>query len=136
MDASASSQFVSALLLAGARYERGVDVRHVGKPLPSLPHIAMTVTMLRERGVGVDDSEPNRWRVDPGSVAAIPVEVEPDLSSAAPFLAAAVVCGGQVTVARLAGDDAAARRPAAVDPRPLRSRGRARTERPGRHRVR
>ena len=66
LDASASSQFVSALLLAGARYHEGVDVRHVGKPLPSLPHIAMTVAMLRERGVSVDDTEPNRWQVAPG----------------------------------------------------------------------
>jgi 3-phosphoshikimate 1-carboxyvinyltransferase len=97
-DASASSQFVSALLLAGARYDAGVDVRHIGKPLPSIPHVAMTVEMLRERGVSVDDSEPNRWRVDPGPVKAVPVDIEPDLSSAAPFLAAAVVCGGQVTI--------------------------------------
>ncbi len=98
LDASASSQFVSALLLAGARYDAGVDVRHVGKPVPSLPHIAMTVAMLRERGVAVDDDEPNRWVVAPGSIKGVDVEVEPDLSSAAPFLAAAVVCGGRVTV--------------------------------------
>ncbi len=98
LDASASSQFVSALLLSGARYDAGVDVRHVGKPLPSLPHIAMTVEMLRQRGVSVDDSEPNRWRVEPGPVGAVEVEIEPDLSSAAPFLAAAVVCGGRVTL--------------------------------------
>lgn len=98
LDASASSQFVSALLLAGARYDAGVDLRHVGKPLPSLPHVAMTVDMLRERGVAVDDSEPDRWRVSPGSVEAVTVDIEPDLSSAAPFLAAALVCGGQVTV--------------------------------------
>ena len=57
IDASASSQFVSALLLAGARYDAGVDVRHDGKPVPSLPHIEMTVAMLREHGVEVDDSE-------------------------------------------------------------------------------
>ncbi len=98
IDASASSQFVSALLLAGARYADGVDVRHDGKPVPSLPHIAMTVAMLRERGVDVDDLEPNRWRVAPGPIAGIPVEIEPDLSNAAPFLAAAVVTGGSVTV--------------------------------------
>ena len=98
LDASASSQFVSALLLAAARYDGGVDLRHVGKPLPSLPHIAMTVAMLRERGVSVHDSEPNRWVVAPGPVKAVNVEVEPDLSSAAPFLAAAVVRGGSVTV--------------------------------------
>lgn len=98
IDASASSQFVSALLLAGARYDRGVDVRHDGKPVPSLPHLAMTVAMLRERGVAVDDSEPDRWVVAPGPIAAVDVEVEPDLSNAAPFLAAAVVTAGTVTV--------------------------------------
>lgn len=98
IDASASSQFVSALLLAGARYDAGVDVRHVGKPLPSLPHIAMTVEMLRERDVCVDDHEPNRWVVSPGVVSGVPVDIEPDLSSVAPFLAAAVVCGGTVTM--------------------------------------
>jgi 3-phosphoshikimate 1-carboxyvinyltransferase len=98
MDASASSQFVSALLLAGARYDEGVDVRHVGKPVPSTPHIEMTVDMLRERGVIVDASEPNRWVVLPGPVAGRTVDVEPDLSNAAPFLAAAVVAGGSVTV--------------------------------------
>lgn len=98
IDASASSQFVSALLLAGARYTRGIDVRHDGKPVPSQPHIAMTVAMLRERGVQVDDAEPNRWRVPPGEISAVPVHVEADLSNAAPFLAAAVVTGGTVTV--------------------------------------
>ena len=68
IDASASSQFVSALLLAGARYDRGVDVRHDGKPVPSLPHIDMTVAMLREHGVDVDDADANRWSVAPGPV--------------------------------------------------------------------
>src|SRR4051812_9844015 len=62
IDASASSQFVSALLLAGARYDVGVDVRHDGKAVPSLPHIEMTVEQLRLHGVEVDDSDANRWR--------------------------------------------------------------------------
>ena len=98
VDASASSQFVSALLLAGARYERGVDVRHDGKPVPSLPHIEMTVAMLREHGVAVDDADANRWAVAPGPVAALDRLIEPDLSNAAPFLALAAVTGGSVTV--------------------------------------
>jgi 3-phosphoshikimate 1-carboxyvinyltransferase len=98
IDASSSSQFVSALLLAGARYDHGVDVRHDGKPVPSLPHIAMTVAMLRDRGVEVDDSEPNRWVVAPGPIAGSDIDIEPDLSNAAPFLAAAVATGGSVTV--------------------------------------
>jgi 3-phosphoshikimate 1-carboxyvinyltransferase len=98
LDSSASSQFVSALLLAGARFERGVEVRHVGDRLPSLPHIEMSVHMLREAGVAVDDSEPERWVVAPGPIRARDLTIEPDLSNAAPFLAAAVVTGGRVTV--------------------------------------
>ncbi|GAA5152410.1 3-phosphoshikimate 1-carboxyvinyltransferase [Nocardioides marinquilinus] len=98
IDASASSQFVSALLLAGARFERGVDVRHDGKPVPSLPHIEMTVSVLRDHGVEVDDSEANRWAVAPGPVRAVDRLIEPDLSNAAPFLALAAVSGGTVTV--------------------------------------
>jgi 3-phosphoshikimate 1-carboxyvinyltransferase len=98
IDASASSQFVSALLLAGARYDQGVCVRHVGKPLPSMPHVEMTVAMLRERGVQVDDGTANEWRVAPGPIRALDVQIEPDLSTAAPFLAAAVARGGAVTI--------------------------------------
>lgn len=98
VDASASSQFISALLLAGARYDQGVDVRHDGKPVPSLPHIDMTVAMLREHGVEVDDSDANRWSVAPGRVRAVDHVIEPDLSNAAPFLALAAVSGGTVTV--------------------------------------
>ncbi|MBB3040792.1 3-phosphoshikimate 1-carboxyvinyltransferase [Nocardioides soli] len=98
VDASASSQFISALLLAGARYDEGVDVRHDGKPVPSLPHIDMTVAMLREHGVQVDDADANRWRVPPGAVRAVDHVIEPDLSNAAPFLALAAVSGGSVTV--------------------------------------
>lgn len=98
IDASGSSQFVSALLLAGARYDEGVDIRHDGKPVPSQPHIEMTIAMLRDRGIEVDDSDADRWVVSPGPIAARDVTVEPDLSNAAPFLAAAAVTGGRVTV--------------------------------------
>ncbi|MGH3438696.1 MAG: 3-phosphoshikimate 1-carboxyvinyltransferase [Sciscionella sp.] len=98
IDASASSQFVSGLLLSGARYDHGVTVRHYGEPVPSLPHIDMTVRMLRQAGVEVDDTEPDIWRVAPGSIAAQEWQIEPDLSNAAPFLAAAAVTRGTVTV--------------------------------------
>ncbi|MFC6287389.1 3-phosphoshikimate 1-carboxyvinyltransferase [Nocardioides sp. GCM10027113] len=98
IDASASSQFVSALLLAGARYDGGVDVRHDGKPIPSLPHVEMTVAMLREQGVEVDDSDADRWIVAPGPVRPVDRTIEPDLSNAAPFLALAAVSGGTVVV--------------------------------------
>jgi 3-phosphoshikimate 1-carboxyvinyltransferase len=98
LDASGSSQFVSALLLAGARFDRGVDVVHDGKPVPSQPHLDMTVAMLRTHGVEVDDAEPHRWRVAPGPIRPVDHTIEPDLSNAAPFLALAAVTGGTVTV--------------------------------------
>lgn len=98
VDASASSQFVSGLLLAAARFERGLTLRHTGRTLPSLPHIEMTVALLREAGVEVDDSRPAIWQVAPGRIAGRDVRVEPDLSNAAPFLCAALVAGGTVRV--------------------------------------
>ncbi len=111
IDASASSQFVSALLLAGARYDKGVDIRHVGASVPSMPHIEMTIAQLRHRSVIVDDSEPDRWVVSPGPIAALDTEIEPDLSNAGVFIAAALVTGGRVrirnwpAVTDQAGDD-------------------------------
>lgn len=98
IDASASSQLVSGLLLTAARFEKGVTIRHEGPPVPSMPHIAMTVRMLRAAGVAIDDSARDRWRVEPGPIAARDLVVEPDLSNAAPFLAAAMVTGGTVTI--------------------------------------
>jgi 3-phosphoshikimate 1-carboxyvinyltransferase len=100
LDSSGSSQFLSALLLAAPRAVSDVVIRHVGGALPSLPHIAMTVANLRERGVAIDDSEANVWRVSPTPIAALDVDIEPDLSNAAPFLAAALVTGGTVRVPR------------------------------------
>ncbi len=102
MDASASSQYVSALLLGAARFDGGIDLRHVGQPLPSLPHVDMTVQMLRESGVDIADSPADptdaRWVVAPGPIRPVDRSIEPDLSNAAPFLAAAMVTGGRVTI--------------------------------------
>lgn len=98
IDASASSQFVSGLLLSGASFSDGLTVEHTGSSLPSAPHIAMTVTMLRQAGVDIDDSAPNRWHVRPGVVNARHWQVEPDLTNAVAFLAAAVATGGAVRI--------------------------------------
>ncbi|WP_447039872.1 3-phosphoshikimate 1-carboxyvinyltransferase [Streptomyces sp. DSM 118878] len=102
IDASSSSQFVSALLLSAPRFNQGVEVRHVGGALPSMPHIRMTVDMLRAVGAQVDTpeagGEPNVWRVTPGALLGRDLTVEPDLSNAQPFLAAALVTGGTVTI--------------------------------------
>lgn len=102
IDASDSSQFVSALLLAGCRYDDGVTVVHSGSALPSMPHIEMSVEVLREVGIQVDvdikESTNASWKVHPGTPKSFTVTVEPDLSNAGPFLAAALVCGGSVAI--------------------------------------
>lgn len=98
IDASASSQFVSALLLVGARFTEGLHLEHVGKPVPSLDHINMTVAVLRGVGVTVDDSVPNHWVVAPGPIRAFDQRIEQDLSNAGPFLAAALASGGTVRI--------------------------------------
>ncbi|MDP9806713.1 3-phosphoshikimate 1-carboxyvinyltransferase [Trueperella bonasi] len=103
IDASASSQFVSALLLAAPRMTRGLDLRHVGASLPSQPHVDMTVRVLREAGIDIvamPEESPNRWIVSPGTPQLPDVTIEPDLSNAGAFLAAAMVTGGQVSIPR------------------------------------
>ncbi len=102
IDASGSSQFVTALLLSGARFSNGVEIHHRGGPFPSLPHIEMTCRMLREHGVVVDTDTAERgnacWSVQPGRITALDRAVEPDLSNALPLAAAALVTGGSVLI--------------------------------------
>ena len=98
IDASASSQFVSGLLLVAPRFTNGLRLRHTGSSLPSLPHIEMTIECLAARGVIVQQPEPGVWVVPPSEIAARDVDIEPDLSNAGPFLAAAAIAGGSVTV--------------------------------------
>ena len=98
VDASASSQFISALLLVAPATKDGITIKHSGQTLPSMPHIDMTVQMLREVGVDVDQSEHNVWRVSPAVMRGREITIEPDLSNAAPFMAAAMICGGSVTI--------------------------------------
>ncbi|NUQ87131.1 MAG: 3-phosphoshikimate 1-carboxyvinyltransferase, partial [Glycomyces artemisiae] len=99
VDASKTSQLVSALLMAAPRFTEGIDLRHTGdRPVPSRPYLDMVVQMLRQAGADVDDSEPNRWRVAPGELQGRTWTIEPDLQNAAPFLIAAAAAGGTVTV--------------------------------------
>jgi 3-phosphoshikimate 1-carboxyvinyltransferase len=98
INASASSQFVSALLLIAPATQTGITIRHVGASLPSMPHIKMSVQMLRAMGGQVDDSQPNYWRVESGPLSPQNMVIEPDLSNAASFMAAAIITGGQVTI--------------------------------------
>ena len=97
VDASASSQFISALMLLGPSTKNGLTIRNIGKSLPSLPHIEMTIQMLRQFGATVEVGE-NFWTVRSGDLQGQDLTIEPDLSNAAPFMAAAMICGGTVEI--------------------------------------
>jgi len=100
IDASESSQFLSALLLVAPSFTDGIVVHHKGGSLPSMPHIEMTVDMLREFGATVEvNSKENTWTVKPGDLHGLDLVIEPDLSNASPFLSIAMVCGGSVAIA-------------------------------------
>ncbi|WP_029068445.1 3-phosphoshikimate 1-carboxyvinyltransferase [Jonesia quinghaiensis] len=98
VDASASSQFISGLLLSAARFDQGLTVRHNGSRVPSLPHIDMTCDVLSELGVIASSAASGAWTVEAGPIRGGEVYVEPDLSNATPFMAAALVLGGTVTI--------------------------------------
>ncbi|MFA7323955.1 MAG: 3-phosphoshikimate 1-carboxyvinyltransferase [Candidatus Nanopelagicales bacterium] len=98
IDASASSQFVSALLLAAARFDHGLTIHHIGERVPSQPHIDMTIAMLAEHGVTVQTPDTVTWQVARQRIVPVNRTIEPDLSNAAPFLAAALVTRGKVTI--------------------------------------
>ncbi|MDJ1369917.1 3-phosphoshikimate 1-carboxyvinyltransferase [Gulosibacter molinativorax] len=98
IDASASSQFVSGLLLSAPRFEKGLTLRHTGSSVPSLPHIEMTLESLRNRGVDARMIDERTWGVEPGPISGIDMTIEPDLSNAAPFMLATVVAGGEVRI--------------------------------------
>jgi 3-phosphoshikimate 1-carboxyvinyltransferase len=98
IDASASSQFVSGLLLVGSRFNKGLKITHVGQHLPSMPHIEMTIDCLQKRGVQASQTGSANWEVLPGEISGGELAIEPDLSNAGPFLAAAMVAGGSIRV--------------------------------------
>lgn len=98
IDASESSQFVSGLLLIAAKFKNGLVVKHVGDHLPSIPHIDMTIDVLKKRGVNVSQIGEATWQVSPGEISGGRIQIEPDLSNAGPFLAAAMVAGGEVRI--------------------------------------
>ena len=100
IDASASSQFLSALLLIAPSTKNGITTTHQGGSLPSMPHIEMTVAMLRDFGAKVTvDENAQSWNVAAGALNGANLIIEPDLSNAAPFLSIAIVCGGSITIA-------------------------------------
>lgn len=97
LDASESSQFISALLLAAPRFPDGLELHHTGAQLPSAPHLKMTCQMLRARQVRVETDDATFWRIPPGPIQALDEQVEPDLTNAATFLAIALIAGGELS---------------------------------------
>lgn len=104
LQASESSQFVSAMLLAAPLARRPVTIEVAG-PLVSRPYIAMTQRVMRDFGVDVrSDHHANQWSVEPQIYQPCDYRIEPDASAASYFFAAAAVAGGTVVVEGLSAD--------------------------------
>ncbi len=95
VDTSKSSQFLSALMLVAPKLENGLTIKNIGSNLPSLPHIEMTIAMLRQFGAKIIESD--SWQIS-GRLTGQDLIIEPDLSNAAPFMAAPMICGGTVVI--------------------------------------
>lgn len=98
VDATSSSQFLSALLLTGANMDNGLSITHAGGKLPSQPHIDMTIAMLRQFGGQVSIPQSGTWKVSAGALRGCDIVIEPDLSNAAPFMAVPIICGGELVI--------------------------------------
>lgn len=98
LDASKSSQFVSALMLAAGRFEKGLVINHKGESLPSIPHIEMTIKCLEDRGVKIHKQSKTSWKVEPAEIQSREITIEPDLSNAGAFLAGVMVTGGELEI--------------------------------------
>jgi 3-phosphoshikimate 1-carboxyvinyltransferase len=96
-----SSQFLSALLMV-APFARGDICLEVEGPLVSRPYVDMTVRMMHEWYLRVEEPEEGRFRIPgnqgPARVRTSDVAIEPDASAASYFFAAAAITGGGVTV--------------------------------------
>ena len=96
-----SSQFVSALVLAGPLMAQGLDLEVSGS-LPSAPYLDLTADVMRAYGSGLEVSNDRRlWRVPPTALERTRYRVEGDWSAAAFFLAAVAVAGGEVELSPL-----------------------------------
>lgn len=100
IDSSASSQFISGLLMVAPLLPGETTIRHVGSDIPSAPHIEMTVKMLADRQVDIECPSANCWIVPEQMIAGLDENIEPDLTTSAAFLAAAALTGGKVSVPR------------------------------------
>ena len=92
LDAGESSQYLSALLLAGQCAAGPLEIEVTA--LASAPYVDLTIDLLRAQGGSVERLEPTRYRTQPSRLRGGVIVVEPDLSAAAYPAAAAALAGG------------------------------------------
>lgn len=96
LDASASSQFASALAMIAPVMSQPLTI-DLGGEIASMPYLTMTLRMLGHRGV---ESERRGYAIDVANTPckAAPVEAEADWSSAAFWYEIAAVTAGWITL--------------------------------------
>jgi 3-phosphoshikimate 1-carboxyvinyltransferase len=97
-----SSQFLSGLLMVAPFAKADLAIEVEG-PLVSVPYVAMTVAMMRQFGLAVEEHRPGHFQV-PAPQRPRPLAryaIEPDASAASYFFGAAAITGGSTTVTGL-----------------------------------
>ncbi len=98
LDASLSSQFLSALLMIGPLCRQDLEIRLEGH-LPAQPFVAMTLRMMADFGVAADQKDFQTFRIRAGQrYQGDEYRIEPDISNANYFFAMAALTGGVVTI--------------------------------------
>ncbi|MDE6484256.1 MAG: 3-phosphoshikimate 1-carboxyvinyltransferase [Duncaniella sp.] len=103
IDATVSSQFVSALMMIAPAMERGLKITLRGEAV-SMPYARLTACIMNQAGAETDIYGGDTVEIKPGKYHAAEYHEEADWSSAAPWYSIAALSGGEVTVTSLDGD--------------------------------
>lgn len=104
VDASASGQFLSAVLMAAPMAKGRVRVSW-SEPVASWPYVAITLEMMKRAGIKFERTASNAVSVPANQIyAPADITVEGDCSSASYFWAAAAVTGGEVLTSPVSRD--------------------------------
>ena len=98
VDASLSSQYVSALLMLAAGGRRPVTVALMGDVIGARGYVDLTCTAMRRFGAQVEQRGAATWLVQPGGYHATDLHVEPDASAATYLWAAEALTGGAIDI--------------------------------------
>ena len=96
IDASLSSQYVSALLMAAPFGEGPIEVALAGQDIGARGYVDLTLAAMRSFGATVEETAPGTWQVEPTGYTATDLHIEPDASAATYLWGIEALTGGKI----------------------------------------